>query len=154
MNTLSEPARRSPRLAKLVPHLRRSDRIAQAKAIARAEQDERAYRRSDPIAQAKAIARAEQDERAYRRSDRIAQAKAAAQAEQAVRAETAAARAEAPLRRSVRINKPSDDNTVLRWQAFLKEIQAENTIEDSDYEDCDNDRDSEYDDYDYEVYKN
>jgi hypothetical protein len=91
---------------------------------------------------------------AYRRSDRIAQAKAAAQAEQAERAETAAARAEAPLRRSVRINKPSDGNTVLRWQAFVKEIMAENTIEDSDsdYEDC-SDYD-DYDDYDYEVYKN
>ena len=133
MNTLAEPARRSPRLAKLAPspvtvQVRRSERIAQK-------------------------ARAEQDERAYRRSDRIAQAKAAAQAEQAERAETAAARAEAPLRRSVRINKPSDGNTVLRWQAFVKEIMAENTIEDdSEYEDC-SDYD-DYDDYDYEVYKN
>ena len=128
MNTLAEPARRSPRLAKLAPTaklapVRRSDRIAQK---ARAE-----------------------DGKAYRRSDRIAQAKAAAQVEQAERAETAAARVEAPLRRSVRINKPSDGNTVLRWQAFVKEIMAENTIDDdSDYEE------SEYDDYDYEVYKN
>jgi len=104
--TLEEPARRSPRLAKLAQPL------------------------------------------TVRRSDRIAQAKAAAQAEQAERAETAAARVEAPLRRSVRINKPSDGNTVLRWQAFVKEIMAENTISDSDYEDC-----SDYDDYDYEVYK-
>jgi len=138
--TLAEPARRSPRLAKLAP-------------------SPVTVRRSDRIAQAKAIARAEQDERAYRRSDHIAQAKAAAQAEQAHRAETAvaraeAARAESPLRRSVRINKPSDGNTLLRWQAFVKEIMAENTIEDSDsdYEDC-SDYD-DYDDYDYEVYKN
>ena len=122
--TLAEPARRSPRLAKLQPiTLRRSDRIAQK---ARAE-----------------------DGKAYRRSDRIAQAKAAAQAEQAARAETAAARAEAQLRRSVRINKPSDGNTVLRWQAFVKEILAENTVEDSEYE-----SDYEESDYDYEVYKN
>jgi len=122
--TLAEPARRSPRLAKLQPiTLRRSDRIAQK---ARAE-----------------------DGKAYRRSDRIAQAKAAAQAEQAERAETAAARAEAQLRRSVRINKPSDGNTVLRWQAFVKEILAENTVEDSEYE-----SDYEESDYDYEVYKN
>ena len=131
MNTLAEPARRSPRLAKLAP-------------------SPVTVRRSDRISEAKAIAWAEQDERAYRRSDRIAQAKAAAQAEQAERAETAAARAEEPLRRSVRINKPSDGNTVLRWQAFVKEILAENTVEDSEYES--DYEESDYDDYD--VYKN
>ena len=66
---------------------------------------------------------------ALRRSPRIAEASAAARAEQAERAETAAARVEAPLRRSARINKPSEPEPLARWQAFLGEIQAEQDLE-------------------------
>jgi hypothetical protein len=60
---------------------------------------------------------------------RIAEASAAARAEQAERAETAAARVEAPLRRSPRINKPSEPEPLARWQAFLGDILAEQHLE-------------------------
>ena len=70
---------------------------------------------------------------APRRSPRLAEAKAAARAAQAERAETAAARVEAhieaPLRRSARINKPSEPEPLARWQVFLGEIQAEQDLE-------------------------
>ena len=125
--TLAEPARRSPRLAKLAPspitELRRSPRLAKL---------------ATPITQ-------------LRRSDRIAEAKAAAQAEQAERSETAAARVEATLRRSVRINKPVAGEPKARWMAFLRDLQNEDV---SDLSDSDFENDLSDSDYDYEVYKN
>ena len=66
---------------------------------------------------------------ALRSSPRIAEAIAAAHAEQAERAETAAAQVEAPLRRSARINKPSEPEPLARWQAFLGELEAEQGLE-------------------------
>jgi len=67
----------------------------------------------------------------------IAEAKSAARVDQAERVEIT-------LRRSVRINKPSDGKALLRWQAFLVEIDEENTVI-SDITDSEYEYDSDYD---------
>jgi len=101
IKTMSAP-RRSPRLAALrtlETEVRRSPRLANsAKAV------ETELRRSPRLAKLR---------------NSIAEAKAAARADQAERAEMT-------LRRSVRINRPSDEP--LRWQAFLVDIEQENTV--------------------------
>lgn len=136
---LNMSIRKSPRLAALAEKpARRSPRLA--KAEARLE-----VPRRSPRLEAKARENALRDEalrEPLRRSPRIAEAKAAAQAEQAERAENT-------LRRSVRINKPSQPDTLVRWQALLQEIQYENAM--SDLSDSDYESDSDSDDY--EVYK-
>ena len=129
IKTMSAP-RRSPRLAALrtlETEVRRSPRLANsAKAI------ETQLRRSPRLAKLR---------------DSIAEAKAAARADQAERAEMT-------LRRSVRINRPSDEP--LRWQAFLVDIEQENTVitadDDTDYEETISDlSDTDYGETDSET---
>jgi len=115
IKTMSAP-RRSPRLAALrsiETELRRSPRLAnnRVKAI------ETELRRSPRLAK---VAELRRSPRLAKLRDSIAEAKDSARADQAERAEMT-------LRRSVRINRPSDE-PLLRWQAFLVDIEQENTV--------------------------